>query len=204
MLKHRRNPRLTATYTVGFGILFVLVSTFTYITFYLADPPFNLSTEVLSYLFAIYHIGLVVTPIGGLMVARVGMRAGIGISIGACIAGALITLSHSLRVLLLAGLGLVCTGVFIARATANSFLRIAGRTGVSRRPLYLLLLHRRNGRRRASCLPVVAGQVAGLRGSDYVRAGGYAGCCAGGMSNAEGGTGFEPCLPRAQLVRDAQ
>lgn len=39
---HLRNPRLTATYAVGFCVLFSLTSTFTYITFYLAAPPFHL------------------------------------------------------------------------------------------------------------------------------------------------------------------
>lgn len=129
MLQHFRNPRLVATFAVGFGMLFALVGTFTYITFYLADAPFNLSTEALSYLFAIYLIGLIVTPAGGYLVTRIGMRAGIALAIGACLAGALITLSHSLWIVVLAGLGLVCTGVFIAQATANSFLRIAAPAG---------------------------------------------------------------------------
>lgn len=129
MLEHFRNPRLVATFAVGFGMLFALVSTFTYITFYLADAPFHLSTEALSYLFAIYLIGLVVTPAGGYLVTRIGMRAGIAVAIGAVILGALITLSHSFWVVLLAGLGLVCTGVFMAQATANSFLRIAAPAG---------------------------------------------------------------------------
>lgn len=129
MLKHFRNPRLVSTFAVGFGMLFALVGTFTYITFYLADTPFHLSTESLSYLFAIYLVGLIVTPIGGYMVTRIGMRAGIAFAIGACLAGALLTLSHSLWIVVLAGLGLVCTGVFIAQATANSFLRLAAPAG---------------------------------------------------------------------------
>jgi MFS transporter, YNFM family, putative membrane transport protein len=129
MLQHFRNPRLVATFAVGFGMLFALVGTFTYITFYLANAPFHLSTEALSYLFAIYLIGLIVTPAGGYLVTRIGMRAGIAFAIGACLAGALITLSHSLWIVVLAGLGLVCTGVFIAQATANSFLRIAAPPG---------------------------------------------------------------------------
>ena len=129
MLRHFRNPRLVATFAVGFGMLFALVGTFTYITFYLADAPFHLSTETLSYLFAIYLIGLIVTPAGGYLVTRVGMRIGIAFAIGACLAGVLITLSHSLWLVVLAGLGLVCTGVFIAQATANSFLRIAAPPG---------------------------------------------------------------------------
>lgn len=129
MLAHFRNPRLVATFAAGFGMLFALVGTFTYITFYLADAPFHLSTEALSYLFAIYLIGLVVTPAGGYLVTRIGMRAGIALAIGACLVGALITLSHSLWIVVLVGLGLVCTGVFIAQATANSFLRIAAPAG---------------------------------------------------------------------------
>lgn len=129
MFVHFRNPRLVATFAAGFGMLFALVGTFTYITYYLADAPFHLSTETLSYLFAIYLVGLVVTPVGGYMVSRIGMRAGIALAIGACLVGALITLSHSLWVVVLTGLGLVCTGVFVAQATANTFLRIAAPAG---------------------------------------------------------------------------
>ncbi len=129
MLAHFRNPRLVATFAVGFGMLFTLVGAFTFVTFYLADPPFNLSTAALSYLFAIYLIGLIVTPAGGYLVTRIGMRAGIAVAICASLAGVLLTLSHSLWVVILAGLGLVCTGVFIAQATANSFLRHAAPPG---------------------------------------------------------------------------
>jgi YNFM family putative membrane transporter len=129
MLAHFRNPRLVATFAVGFGMLFTLVGTFTYITFYLADPPFHLSTAALSYLFTIYLIGLLVTPFGGYLVTRIGMRAGIACAIAACLAGILLTLSHALWLVILGGLGLLCTGVFTAQATANSFLRLAAPPG---------------------------------------------------------------------------
>ena len=129
MLAHFRNPPLVATFAVGFGLLFTLVATFTYITYHLADLPFHLSTEALSYLFTIYLIGLVVTPAGGYLVTRVGMRLGIVCALGACLAGVLLTLSHALWIVVFAGLGLVCTGVFIAQATANSFLRLAAPAG---------------------------------------------------------------------------
>jgi YNFM family putative membrane transporter len=129
MLAHFRNPTLVATFAVGFGMLFTLVSIFTFITFYLADPPFHLSTATLSYLFAIYLIGLVVTPGGGFLIAHLGLRMGIAIAISASLAGVLLTLSHNLWIVVVAGLGLVCTGVFIAQATANSFLRHAAAPG---------------------------------------------------------------------------
>jgi len=129
MMRHFRNSRLVATFAVGFGMLFALVGTFTYITFYLADAPFHLSTEALSYLFAIYLVGLVVTPAGGFLVRRIGLRAGIALAVSACLLGILITLSHSLWIVILLGLGLVCTGVFLSQATANSFLRVAAPAG---------------------------------------------------------------------------
>jgi fucose permease len=70
-----------------------------------------------------------VTPAGGYLVTRVGMRLGIVCALGACLAGVLLTLSHALWIVVFAGLGLVCTGVFIAQATANSFLRLAAPAG---------------------------------------------------------------------------
>ncbi len=56
--RHLRNPQLLATYAVGFNVLFTLVATFTYITFYLAAPPFGLSPAELSALFMVYLVGL--------------------------------------------------------------------------------------------------------------------------------------------------
>jgi MFS family permease len=124
---------------VGFGTLFTLVATFTYSTFYLADPPFRLSTLALSYLFAIYLVGLVVTPFGGFLVTRIGMRSGMAVAIAVCAAGEALTLSHSLWVVIFPGLGLLCSGVFIAQSTATSFLRMAAPAGgrVSAAGLYL-------------------------------------------------------------------
>ena len=128
MARHIRNPRLVATFAVGFNILFALVGIFTYITFYLAAPPFGLSTEALSYLFIVYLIGLVVTPFAGYMIGHVGLRTGVAGAIGLSFAGALLTLSHSL-VVVIAGLALLCTGVFISQASATSYLREAAPAG---------------------------------------------------------------------------
>ena len=46
-------------------MLFTLVATFSYITFYLSAAPFDLSTKQLSYLFAVYLCGLGTTLAGG-------------------------------------------------------------------------------------------------------------------------------------------
>ena len=124
ILTNLRNPRLLSTFGIGFCMLFTLVSVFSYITFYLADPPFNLSTQQLSYLFAVYLVGLVATLIAGVFLARYGLRHGILAAITLCVIGVGITLVHSLAVVAL-GLAVCSSGVFIAQTCANSFLRDA-------------------------------------------------------------------------------
>jgi len=133
-----RSRPLIATYAVGFNVLFSLVGVFTWITFYLAAPPFSLSTTALSSLFFVYLIGLVVTPAAGLLITRVGLRAGIGGAISCSIAGVLLTLIHSLPVVIL-GLTMLSSGVFIAQTASQSHLRIAAPSGarVTAAGLYL-------------------------------------------------------------------
>jgi YNFM family putative membrane transporter len=124
MRHHLRSPRLLITYLVGFNVLFSLVGVFTYITFYLAAPPFSLSTTALSELFAVYLVGLVATPLAGALLPRFGLRTGITGSLLLSLAGVLLTLAHLLPVVIL-GLALCCTGVFISQSCATSFLREA-------------------------------------------------------------------------------
>jgi predicted MFS family arabinose efflux permease len=119
-----RNRRLVATYAVGFNILFSLVGVFTWITFHLSAPPFNLSTAALSSLFLVYLVGLVVTPTAGYIITRVGLRAGIGGAILCSMTGVLLTLAPSLPVIIF-GLALVSSGVFIAQTASQSHLRVA-------------------------------------------------------------------------------
>ena len=74
MLGHLRNPRLLATYAVGFGTLFNFVALFTYVNFVLAAPPFNLSPTLLGAIFVTYLAGSVVVLWLGRAVARFGRR----------------------------------------------------------------------------------------------------------------------------------
>ncbi|HZB87107.1 MAG TPA: MFS transporter [Terracidiphilus sp.] len=122
------NRRLLATFAVGFNVLFSLVGVFTWITFRLSAAPFNLSTTALSYLFFVYLIGFLVTPAAGYLITRVGLRAGVGGAIGCSIAGALLTLAPSLGVVIL-GLAMLSSGVFIAQTASTSHLRVAAPAG---------------------------------------------------------------------------
>ena len=119
-----RNHRLLATFGIGFCMLFTLVSVFSYITFYLAAPPFRLTTSQLSWLFAVYLFGLVATLLAGTVLARIGLRLGMLGSIFLCLSGVALTLIPSI-VAVGFGLAVASSGVFIAQTCANSFLRDA-------------------------------------------------------------------------------
>ncbi len=121
MARHLRNPRLLATYAVGFCVLFTLLATFTYINFYLAAPPFGLSTAALGVLFVVYLPGGFVTPLAGRLIDRLGHRFALTAAFSGGIAGILLTLAPSLPLVIL-GLGLCCASVFIAHASASSYI----------------------------------------------------------------------------------
>jgi predicted MFS family arabinose efflux permease len=121
MLRHLRNPRLVATYAVGFCVMFSLLATFTYINFYLAAPPFLLSTSALGLIFVVYLVGAVITPVAGRAIDRMGHRLALVVAFSAGATGVLITLVHSLPVVMI-GLTLACTGVFIANSAGSSYV----------------------------------------------------------------------------------
>ncbi len=121
MAAHLRNPRLLATFAVGFGVLFSLMATFTYVTFHLAAPPFHLRPLALSALFLSYLIGAVVTPPCGRIIDRSGHRLAIALALGSAMVGMLLTLVPSLPAVV-AGLTLCCSGVFVAQAASTSFI----------------------------------------------------------------------------------
>ena len=109
LLRHLRNPRLLATFAAGFGVLFTLVATFTYVTFHLAAAPYHLGPLAISFLFFTY------------LIDRFGHRTALVAAMSAGIAGMLLTLVPDLRGVV-AGLALCCSGVFVAQATATSFI----------------------------------------------------------------------------------
>jgi predicted MFS family arabinose efflux permease len=150
ILGNLRNPRLLATFAIGFCMLFTLVSVFSYITFHLAAAPFYLSTSQLSWLFSVYLLGLVATLAAGTVLARIGLRHGMLAACAISFAGVAITLLPSLAAIGI-GLALAGSGVFIAQTCANSFLRDAAAPGtrVSAAGMYI-------------CAYYIGGTVGGL------------------------------------------
>jgi MFS transporter, YNFM family, putative membrane transport protein len=115
------NPQLIGTNAVGFCVLFMQVAMFSYVTFHLSAAPYFLSTAALGWLFVVYLFGAVVLPVAGRWIDVRGHRAALVLSMSVGIAGALLTLAPWLP-LIVAGLAFVGTGVFVAQATASSYI----------------------------------------------------------------------------------
>jgi len=117
--------RLAATCAVGFALLFTQVAIFTYVTFHLAEPPFGLGPAALGWIFLVYLIGAVVTPVSGRWIDRFGARA---VLAGAMLTGAsglALTLVPS-TVAVVAGLSACCTATFVGQSAATAYLGVSG------------------------------------------------------------------------------
>lgn len=130
MLKHLRNPRLVATFGVGFGIMFNFLSAFTYLGFRLVAPPFELSTTAVGAIFATYLISIVTAPFTGALVSRFGRRNFGLIALGFWMAGILLTLAPFLPVIV-AGLLLITGAGFYVQVCCQSFVATHAREGNS-------------------------------------------------------------------------
>jgi predicted MFS family arabinose efflux permease len=123
-VQHLQNRQLLATYAVGGTVLLSLVATFTYVNFYLADPPFHLGPTGLAAVFSVYVVGAAVTPGAGRLIDRLGYRRALLAAIAVAASGVLLTLLPYLGTVLL-GLTLLASGVFACQAAASSRVGVA-------------------------------------------------------------------------------
>jgi MFS transporter, YNFM family, putative membrane transport protein len=116
-----KNPQLIGTNAVGFCVLFMQVAMFSYVTFHLSAEPYLLSTAALGWLFIVYLFGAGVMPLAGRWIDVRGHRAALATSMAVGISGSLLTLAPWLPAIVI-GLAFVGTGVFVAQATASSYI----------------------------------------------------------------------------------
>jgi MFS family permease len=134
---HLRNPRLLMICGMGFTVLFSLVGVFTYVNFFLARPPFQLSTAALGSVFLVYLFGCVVTPLAGRFQDRNGFRPTALLAVGMSLGGLLLTLVHWLPAVI-AGLAVFSSGIFVSQASATVLTgQVAGRARSSAAGLYV-------------------------------------------------------------------
>ena len=121
MGRHLMDPPLIATCATGFAVLFAMTATFTYANFYLAAPPFGLSTAALGWVFTVYLAGAVTTGLSARLIRRLGRRGALAAAVVVATGGLLLTLLPHLTTVL-AGLTLLSVGVFICQTAATGFV----------------------------------------------------------------------------------
>jgi predicted MFS family arabinose efflux permease len=126
---HLRNGALLGTCALGAAVLFVQVGAFTYAGLHLAAPPFGLGTAQVGAVFAVFLLAVVVTPLTGRLVSRVGCRGVLGLATATVVAGLALTLVPATAAVV-AGLAGACTGVFAAQSCATAQAASSG--GASR------------------------------------------------------------------------
>lgn len=121
--EHAQNPVLLAACGLGFCVLFSLVACFTFINLHLAAPPFQLSSGGLANVFTVYLLGMVITPLSGYGLRRFGMKQSALGAIALSGLGVVLTLSFDLTIIIV-GLVLICSGVFITQSATISYIAL--------------------------------------------------------------------------------
>ena len=118
---HLRNRRLLSTCFVGFGMLFSLVTAFTFVNLRLAAVPFALAPSALGGIFAVYLLGAVAAPLASRAAARIGRRATVAGTGAIGILGQVITLVPHVAAIVV-GLGLTSMALFVTQALALGYI----------------------------------------------------------------------------------
>lgn len=110
-------PELVRLFLVGFGSLFIFGATFNYLPFYLSQPPFSASTNLITLLYLTYIVGIIIAPLSGKFSNHFGNgRTMVG---GAVLLAVALLLTHipNLAMIILS-LAIACAGFFAMHAAA--------------------------------------------------------------------------------------
>jgi MFS transporter, YNFM family, putative membrane transport protein len=130
MVRHLRNPRLIATFAIGFGVLFNFMATFTYVSFHLAAPPYLFSPTLLGALFFTYLVSSPLLPWVGRAIALFGRRRFVLGVIAAWVVGALLMLAPAIS-LILAGLTLCAVCGMLCQTVTTGYVTMTAVEGRS-------------------------------------------------------------------------
>lgn len=115
---HITNPRLQSSFVLGFLILFIFLSVFTYVNYVLSAAPFSLNAQQLGIVYLVFLPAVFTTPLAGKMVASRGTYFAFLMSMTMAFVGLLALLTSSLTLLII-GLAAIGVGTFCAQAVVS-------------------------------------------------------------------------------------
>lgn len=121
LFRHTKNPYVISACLLGACVLFSLVGIFTFINLHLAHAPYYLSSAQLANIFAVYLIGMVITPLSTRLIGKYGTARTLISAVILSMMGVLTVLSTPLWLIII-GLTIMSTGVFIAQTATISYI----------------------------------------------------------------------------------
>jgi YNFM family putative membrane transporter len=122
------DPALLALYGIGGCSMGMLVAVFNTLGFRLEAAPFHLGLGAASLVFLVYPLGTVSSAVSGRMADQLGRRAVLPVGCLIALAGLLLTLAHSL-VMVVVGLGLLVAGFFVVHGIASGWVPVRAHAG---------------------------------------------------------------------------
>lgn len=120
---HVTNRYVVTACLLGMCVLFSLVGCFTYINLHLADTPYSLSSAGLANIFAVYLLGVVVTPIASNLIAKYGAARIVRLAVVISMLGVILTNFTPLWMVIV-GLAVMSTGVFITQSATITYIAV--------------------------------------------------------------------------------
>jgi len=138
---HLKQPVLLTTYLIGGLNFFIYVNQYTYMSFVLAAPPFNMGSGMIGLLFLTYLTG----TLGSALSGRIGQRlpAPMAMALGVLIMllGSVVTLWQNIPMIIL-GFFIIAFGFFVTHSLASSWVnRHALKAKASASALYLVFYY---------------------------------------------------------------
>ncbi|QTP58546.1 MFS transporter [Billgrantia antri] len=138
---HLRQPPLLAAYLLGGLNFLIFINQYSYITFRLAEAPYELGARWLGLIFLTYLGGTLSSAFSGRLTRYLSQPACMALGVLILMLGTLITLADSLG-WIIAGLTVNAVGFFLAHSMASSWVgRQAQRARGSASALYLVFYY---------------------------------------------------------------
>lgn len=135
---HLKNPNLIILFGLGIILQLSFTGMWSFIPYYLTEPPFLLSLKTISFIFLAYGLGIIGSPIANSLAGKVGINVIRTFGVLLLVSGILLTLSTSLFIIII-GLCIACLGFFTAHAlTSATVSQTASHQKGSASSLYLV------------------------------------------------------------------
>jgi YNFM family putative membrane transporter len=141
MINHLKNPDLLCLYCIGFLIMGSFVSLYNFIGFQLIEPPYRLSSALVSFIFVIYIVGTFSSTFMGRLADKHGQHKMLCIALLIMFLGASITLNMKLLFKII-GIAFLTFGFFGGHSIVSSWIgKLATHDKAQASSLYLLFYY---------------------------------------------------------------